>query len=74
VVYEFNHTMVPTLRNWQIHLEKVVDRLANGCGADGIFLDSYGWQMNYPMYVKTLNEEQQLWPVDYAAGVLACRI
>ena len=67
---QYYHTMVPALPDWQTHVAKVVDRLANGYGVDGVFLDSFGWQMNYPMYVKTLTTELQCWPVDYARGVL----
>jgi hypothetical protein len=67
--YPLNHTMVPTLPDWQNHVIEVVQRLVN-YGADGIFLDSFGWQMNWPMYVKTFNDGQQLWPLDYARGVL----
>lgn len=67
-----NHTMVPSLPAWVDHIAEVVDRLTNDYGADGIFLDSFGWQMNYPMYVEPHRGKEgiQQWPIDYARGVL----
>ena len=74
-VYDCYHTMVPALPEWQAHVLKVVDRLVHGYGADGIFLDSFGWQMNWPMRVDYRgpegHRELDCWPVDYARGVLA---
>ena len=74
-VYPHCHTMVPALLEWQAHIRKVVERLVHEYGADGIFLDSFGWQMNWPMRVDYLGpsgrQEHDYWPLDYARGVLA---
>jgi hypothetical protein len=60
--------MVPTLAAWQQQIIGIVKRLTDSYGADGIFLDSYGWRMNYPMYSRP--DKHQCWPADYARGVL----
>jgi hypothetical protein len=70
-VYDYCHTMVPAFPDWQAHVLKVVDRLVNQYDADGIFLDSFGWQINWPMRVEALGRELDCWPLDYARGVLA---
>ena len=74
-VYDYCHTMVPALPEWQAHIRKVVERLVHEYGADGIFLDSFGWQMNWPMRVDYLGpsgrQEHDHRPLDYARGVLA---
>jgi len=40
--------MVSTFEPWRQHLRETARRLVD-YGADGIFLDSYGWQLNRPM-------------------------
>ncbi|MER7754402.1 hypothetical protein [Kitasatospora sp. NPDC097643] len=70
VYWPYYYTMVPAFADWQNHVIKVVDRLVNNYGADGIFLDSFGWQLNWPMHVTTLKDNIQYWPIEYAQGVL----
>jgi hypothetical protein len=73
-VWKYCHTMVPKFSRWQDYVEQVVTRLVNDYGADGIFLDSFGWQMNWPMSVRYLGpageEPHDYWPLEYAQGVL----
>lgn len=47
--YPDNLTMAAPLQAWQDYMIAVCERLICLLGADGIFLDSYGWQMNWPM-------------------------
>lgn len=72
-IYDFTHTMVPAFARWRSHVLKVVGRLID-YGADGILLDSFGWQMNWPMHVDYSgpqgNEQLDLTSLDYTRGVL----
>jgi hypothetical protein len=43
--------MVPPHDAWQNHIVGIVKRLTQEYGADDIFLDTFGWQTTYPMYV-----------------------
>ena len=67
-IYDHCYTMVPALREWQDHVIGVAKRLVETYGADGIFLDSFGWQMNLPM--RTSLDGRDRWPGEYARGVL----
>ena len=61
-------TMVAAFGAWQEYITSVCERLVCLCGVDGIFLDSYGWQMNWPMETK---EERRLYtPNEHVQGVL----
>ena len=57
VHYPDNWTMVAPFRPWQDYIISVCERLVCLCGADGIFLDSYAWQMNWAM---TTTEERRV--------------
>ena len=56
-------------RPWQDYLVGIVERLVRDYGADGIFLDSWAWQMNRPM--QTEAEHVLYTPKQYSQGVLA---
>ncbi len=47
--YEDYYTMVAPFAGWQNQLVSIAERLVGQYEADGIFLDSYAWQMNRPM-------------------------
>ena len=66
--YADNWTMVAPFGPWQEHLVSVCERLVCHCGVDGIFLDSYGWRMNYPM--RTNEGDRFYTPIAHARGVL----
>ena len=57
----------PLYGYWQEYMANIVRRLLS-YGADGIFLDSYAWQMNRPMRCNA----EGIWrsAQDYATGVL----
>ena len=40
------YTMQPTLPAWREHISEVAARLVGKYGADGVYLDSYGWKFN----------------------------
>src|SRR5277367_4619567 len=42
--------MVASFADWQNQVVSIAERLVGQYGADGIFLDSYAWQMNRPMH------------------------
>ena len=46
------------------------EALTQDYNADGIMLDSYGWQMNLPMRTETLEVVIERWPFRWNAGVL----
>jgi hypothetical protein len=46
--YEENYSMVSWFVPWQDLLVEIAERFVRDYGADGIFLDSWGWQWNYP--------------------------
>lgn len=45
---ELFYTMDATNSQWQAHLCDVARMLVGEMGVDGIYLDSYGWQFNWP--------------------------
>jgi hypothetical protein len=61
------YSMVASYGVWQEYVVNIVRRLLS-YGADGIFLDSYAWQMNRPMRCN----EEGIWhsAQGYATGVL----
>jgi hypothetical protein len=65
--YPDNYSMVAPFDAWQQYVANTARRLLS-YGADGIFLDSYAWQMNRPMYCN--DEGVRHSAQDYAAGVL----
>jgi len=62
------YTMVAPFRLWQDYLVGVAEKLVRDYDVDGIFLDSWAWQMNWPM----LNNAEQVlyYPKEYSQGVL----
>ena len=66
--YTNNFTMAAPSAVWQDYVIDVAKRLIRDYSADGIFLDSWAWQMNWPM--RTL-QEGRLWSsMEYSGGVL----
>jgi hypothetical protein len=47
--YKDNYSMVAPFADWRNWLSFICDRLVGFYKADGIFLDSCAWQMNWPM-------------------------
>jgi Tachylectin/Domain of unknown function (DUF6259) len=68
VDYPFTFEMVAPFQGWQDYMVSVAERLVGQYGADGIFLDSYAWQMNRPMYNKAENRAYSA--QEYSVGVL----
>jgi hypothetical protein len=53
---------------WQEYITSICERLVCLCKVDGIFLDSYGWQMNWPMIVA--EDGRPCTPAEHVRGVL----
>jgi hypothetical protein len=66
--YPGNYKMVAPFVPWQDNLVSVAQRLVRDYGADGIFLDSYGWQMNWQVAVGASSKYYS--PQEYNLGVL----
>jgi hypothetical protein len=64
--YSDNYDMIAPLPAWQEYIAAVATNLVQQCGADGIFLDSYAWQMNRPMK----DTRQSYSAQDFSNGVL----
>lgn len=65
--YPQNYSLLECLPAWHDYLAKVSERLVRDFDVDGIFLDSLGWQMNWPAKA----EESRLYsPAEYSKGVL----
>jgi hypothetical protein len=67
--YRNNYSMVAPFVPWQDYIVKVSERLVRDYGVDGIFLDSYAYQMNQPM--QTEAEGIRYSAKQYSQGVLA---
>jgi hypothetical protein len=67
-IYPGNFKMVAPLNDWQDYVVSVAERLVGTYGADGIFLDSYGWKMN--QQVKAQAENRLYSPLEHSQGVL----
>jgi hypothetical protein len=48
--YGDNFAMVAPYEPWQDYLAATAARLVRDLGADGVFLDSWSWQMNWPIF------------------------
>jgi hypothetical protein len=48
--YPDNYSMCASFRPWQDYVANVAQRLVEEYGADGVYLDSYGWQWNWPCF------------------------
>ncbi len=66
--YPQNYSMVSCFRPWQNFIVDKSRMLVEEYGADGIYLDSWGWQMNWPM--KAAPEQVVSTPLEYSLGVL----
>ena len=66
--YPANYKMVAPFGPWQDYLIGVAQRLVRDYGADGIFLDSYSWQLNWQ--VRVGSSRQYYSPQAYNLGVL----
>lgn len=66
--YPQNYSMVPCFSPWQNYIVATATRLVRDFDADGIFLDSWGWQMNWEM--KTAEEGTVYSLLEYNRGVL----
>jgi Domain of unknown function (DUF6259) len=66
--YARNYSMVAPLPEWQQHVAQIATGLVQQYGADGIFLDSYAWQMNRPMRCNVRNSSYSA--LDYSRGAL----
>lgn len=65
--YPQNYSLAEWLPAWHDYLVSVVERLVRDFDVDGIFLDSLGWQMNWPAKTKEFALHS---PADYSRGVL----
>ena len=63
-----NPTMIAPFRPWQDHIVDLCTRLVKQYGADGIYLDSWGWQWNWSM--RNLEEGRTYTPQEFTRGVL----
>jgi len=66
--YDDNYTMVAPFSDWQNWVFSICERLVGQYKADGIFLDSWAWQMNWPM--KAGPNGPFYLPDEYSKGVL----
>ena len=67
--YPQNYSMPAPFRPWQDYLVEISERLVRDYDVDGIYLDSWGWQMNWPMQNRA--EGVLYSPKQYNQGVLA---
>lgn len=63
-----NFAMIAPFRPWQDYVLAVALRLVHEYGADGIFLDSWGWQWNWPLQNSEMGRPCTPW--EYSRGVL----
>ncbi len=66
--YGGTYEMIASFGAWQDYMVCVAERLVGQYGADGIFLDSYAWQMNRPMHNNAENRAYSA--QEYSMGVL----
>jgi hypothetical protein len=67
-LYPENFALVPGTLAWQDHIVAVAERLVRDFNVDGIYLDSMGWEMNWPS--TTLSERRVYTAEDYSLGAL----
>lgn len=60
--------MAPCFRPWQEYFVHISTGLDRDFDVDGIFVDSWGWQLNRPM--QTAEEKLLYTPLQYNLGVL----
>ncbi len=66
--YPQNYSMVSCFRPWQDFIANKAKTLVETFGVDGIYLDSWGWQLNWPM--KTASQDVIYTPLQFSQGVL----
>jgi hypothetical protein len=66
--YPDNYTMCSRSEAWQDYVTKVSQKLVREYGADGIYLDSWGWQWNWSCL--TQQENQPMSAAAWNQGVL----
>lgn len=66
--YSKNFSLSPVAGAWHTYLIGVAERLVRDFDVDGIYLDSMGWQMNWP--AMTLSENRRYNSQQYSAGAL----
>ena len=66
--YPQNYSMVSCFEPWQEFIVNKARTLVQDFGVDGIYLDSWGWQMNWPM--RTTSDSAPSTPLAYSLGVL----
>jgi hypothetical protein len=66
--YPENYTMVPCFQPWRNYITNIAAGLVGHYDADGIYLDSWGWQLNWPM--QTAEEGVMYSPLEFSLGVL----
>lgn len=66
--YPDNYSMVAPFVPWQDQVVSIAQHLVGDDHVDGIFLDSWGWQMNWPMLAPA--EGIQYTSLQYSRGVL----
>ena len=67
-LYPENFALVPATVAWQDHIIAIATRLVRDFQVDGIYLDSMGWEMNWP--TTTLSEQRLYSPMEYTLGAL----
>ncbi|MCZ7544948.1 MAG: DUF6259 domain-containing protein [Anaerolineae bacterium] len=66
--YPDNYTMCATFDLWQAYITEVAQHLVQEYGADGIYLDSFGWQWNWWCFTPETNVLAS--PSEWNQGVL----
>lgn len=66
--YAYNYTMIPAYQEWQQYIVEKCRALMEETGADGIYLDSMGWQWNRVQWV--LAEKKLYQPEMYNKGFI----
>ncbi len=61
-----NYEMVACFPPWQQYLVKLARKVVGDWGADGVYLDSLGWELNWPSHMLHANYS----PQQYSEGVL----
>jgi len=64
------YSMVAPSPDWQQQVINIATRLVQDYHADGIFLDSWGWQLNWPMIMAGDPNQTLYSPLEYSQGVL----
>jgi len=66
--YIDNYTMVASYAPWQNYVVAMAEKFVGKFGADGVFLDSWGWQWNWP--IRNEEEKRNYTPKQFSQGVI----